>query len=91
MLVASDLFVGSSDALVFTIKLTAKYSKPQLSGIQASIILLQLGKILKNFIKLLHNQSCNVHMFTHCSVVLVAATSSAASHSSLCLYGHSDS
>jgi hypothetical protein len=60
MLVSSDLLVGSSDSLVITIKLTAKYSKPQLSGIQSSIILLQVGKILKNFIKSLQKQSCNV-------------------------------
>jgi hypothetical protein len=29
-------------------KPTTKYSEPQLSGIQASIILMQLGKIPKN-------------------------------------------
>jgi hypothetical protein len=69
-----DLFVASSDSLVITIKLTAKYSKPQLYGIQASTILLQLGKNSKEFYKitsetklqcayvhLLFSSSCSCH------------------------------
>jgi hypothetical protein len=64
-----------------------------LSRIQASIILMQVAKISDTiFIKLVKNQSCNLHMFTHQAVVLPAATSSTAHllASHRCHHSHSD-